>query len=195
MLRNCLRNALCTALLWLAATGVQAEESVSVCFNYSCAEEQAVVFSEQQVAQVQDVMRKAETSEQERVLLSLVLGQLYAWAGQQSPIAADRGGNFDDDEVPGRMDCIDHSTTTTRLLRMLDRRGALNFHRVLEPAWRGLFFPTHYSAQIEVIRPFMMQAETEYIQRFVVDSWFVANGEPAPVLPLDEWMEGGGPDV
>lgn len=186
----------CALMLFLAVGSARADERVDVCFNYGCASVQTVVFSESQVAWTQDVLGKAQTAGQERTLLSLVLGHLYAWAGRQSPIAADRGGNFNDDEIDGRMDCIDHSTTTTRLLRMLDRRGALNFHRVLEPAWRGVLgFPTHYSAQIEEIRPYMMPAETEHIQRFAVDSWFVDNGEPAIILPLEDWQDGGGPHV
>ena len=32
-------------------------------------------------------------------------------------------------------------------------------------------------------------------ERYVVDSWFVDNGEPAVVLPLAEWLKGGGPNV
>jgi hypothetical protein len=82
--------------------------------------------------------------------LSLAIGWLLGWAGEQTPIAADRGGNFADDGVYGRMDCIDHSTTTTRLLRLLESRRWLQFHRVLEPVRRVLYlFEFHYSAQIE----------------------------------------------
>ena len=33
------------------------------------------------------------------------------------------------------------------------------------------------------------------VPRFVVDSWFVDNGQPAVILPLAEWKEGAGPDV
>jgi len=32
-------------------------------------------------------------------------------------------------------------------------------------------------------------------ERYAVDSWFVDNGEPAVVLPLAEWLNGGGPNV
>jgi hypothetical protein len=39
---------------------------------------------------------------------------LYGWAGEQSDIH-NRGGNYADAGI-GRMDCIDHSTSTTRLL-------------------------------------------------------------------------------
>lgn len=31
--------------------------------------------------------------------------------------------------------------------------------------------------------------------RYVIDSWFVEPGEPAVVLPLDDWLDGGGPNV
>jgi hypothetical protein len=51
-----------------------------------------------------------------------------------------------------------------------------------------LYFPVHYSAVIEEL------ADGE-AARFVVDSWFVDNGQPAVILPLDEWKKGAGPDV
>ena len=182
------------ALLLFAATPVFAEESVPICFNYGCAAEQAAVFSEQQLEWLRDIMGIADNPEQERALVSLTVGRLYVWAGEQTPVAADRGGNLADDGQPGSMDCIDHSTTTTRFLRLMERHGALRFHRVLDPAKRGVVFQ-HLSAQIQEIGPELMHAETEHIQRFAVDSWYVDNGQPAIVLPLDEWKDGGGPDV
>jgi hypothetical protein len=33
------------------------------------------------------------------------------------------------------------------------------------------------------------------VARFVVDSRFVDNGQPAVILPLDEWKKGAWPDV
>ncbi len=102
-----------------------------------------------------------------------------------------RGGNYADDG-PGKMDCIDHSTSTTRLLKMLEARGNLRWHRVLEVNVRhwGFVFATHYSAVIEEIG----EGEGER-PRFAVDSWFVDNGQAAVVLPLVEWKKGAGPDV
>jgi hypothetical protein len=88
------------------------------------------------------------------------------------------------------MDCIDHSTSTTRLLKLLEARGSLRWHQVLEPEVRNwaLVFPAHWSAAIE-------EKTGGEAQRFVVDSWFVDNGQPAVILPLAEWKEGAGPDV
>ena len=141
-------------------------------------------------------------------------------AGTQTPVGADRAGNFLDAEAHGRMDCIDHSTSTTRLLELVEARGGLRFHRVVEPARRTRLILQHFSAVIEVLTVEERIARmppgealagcncTEDGQvieaadgadrpgeRYVVDSWFVDNGEPAVVLPLAEWLKGGGPNV
>ena len=111
-----------------------------------------MTYSEEQLAQVRALLGTAQTAADERQKLSLATGRLLGWAGQQTPISADRGGNWADDGVYGRMDCIDHSTTTTRLLRLLETRGWLRFHRVLEPEYRVRYlFQVHYSAQIEEV--------------------------------------------
>ena len=125
--------------------------------------------------------------------MAVVVGRLLGWAGQQSPIAADRGGNYADDAVYGRMDCIDHSTTTTRLLHLLERRGLLRFHRVLEPALRlRLVVFRHYSALIGETQD--GDGDGEARGRFVVDSWFFDNGDAAAVMPLDAWLKGESPN-
>ena len=79
----------------------------------------------------------AVNAAEERKLLGGAIGRLYGWAGEQSDIRNDRGGNYADGGVPGKMDCIDHSTSTTRLLRLLEARGDLRWHRVLEPEARN----------------------------------------------------------
>jgi hypothetical protein len=181
-------------LLMLCSVSALADERVDVCFNYGCNTEQTVVFSETRLNWTKAMLATADSPELERLLLSRVIGRLHAWAGEQTPIHADRAGNVDDEGVRGAMDCIDHSTTTTRFLRLLERRGALHFHRVLEPARRGWVFQ-HLSARIEEIGAPLMQAETEQIRRFAVDSWYVDNGRPAPIIPMELWQEGNDPDV
>jgi hypothetical protein len=181
-------------LLMFVSIGARAEEQVDVCFNYGCNAEQTVVFSEPRLNWAQAMLATAANAEGERRSLSRVIGHLHAWAGQQTPIHADRAGNLEDEGVRGAMDCIDHATTTTRFLRLLERRGALRFHRVMEPARRGLVFQ-HLAARIEEIGAPLMQAETEQIRRFAVDSWYVDNGRPAPIIPMELWQEGSDPDV
>lgn len=222
---------------------------VDVCFNYGCANQMAVTFNGSQLARVHDLLAEVSDAEAERSALARVVGLMLAYAGEQAPIGADRAGNLADEGVDGRMDCIDHSTTTTALLRLVDEQGWLRFHRVSSPERRSFVIFQHFSAVIEETAPRFelppvsvaeaaAPAEPEvpdYVApmlalcdclevladlavpsapvvaapvpvaerateahpgaRFAVDSWFVEHGEAAIVLPLEEWLKGGGPNV
>ena len=190
-------------------------ETLTVCFNYGCYAQADVSFSEVQLAEIKASLRAADAAA-EREHLARALGRLYAWAGAQSPIAADKGGNLADEAVYGRMDCIDHSLTTTRFLKMLEARGMLRYHQVEDRVLRSRFLLfQHYAAQIveheaapraqvgeAVNNPLQAVASDAYpadgarrAARFAVDSWFFDNGHPAVILPLANWMSGEGPDV
>ena len=135
--------------LLLVATAAQAGESVAFCYNYGCGVEAAVRFSDAQLIFVREQLRGAADAADERHQLALALGSLYRWAGEQLPIHADKGGDYADDGVDGRMDCIDHATTTTRLLRLIESHGWLRHHRVIEQARRTFLITQHFSAVIE----------------------------------------------
>lgn len=200
-----------------------AAAEVRICYNYGCKSEDRVRIHPATLERVGARLARARDAAEERARLADEIGRLYRVAATQTPVGADRSGNFLDQGVEGRMDCIDHSTSTTRLLTLLEERGALRFHRVLEPARRTRLILQHFSAVIEVL-PVVERidrlppgqalagcnctedgqvigesgkggGEDRARQRYVVDSWFVDNGEPAVVLPLAEWLNGGGPDV
>lgn len=180
-------KALAMMLLALLAMPAGADESVPVCFNYGCYAERPVLLSDGQLRVARDLLAGATSPEAERNLLAQVVARLYRWSAEQTPIGADRGGNLADEGRPGSMDCIDHSRTTDRFLRLLERRGWLRFHRVKPVVVRHRWIiGQHFTAVIE-------EAATGI--SFAVDSWFVDNGEPPVVLPLEEWRQGGGPDV
>ncbi|WP_347248700.1 hypothetical protein [Zoogloea sp.] len=185
-----MKFGLAGVLLWAGIA--LADEQVTVCFNYGCVARQEVTFSEARLAELAGRMKLADTPVAERAILSRVVGQLYLWAGEQSPISADRPGDFLDDGAHGMMDCIDHAETTTGFLRMMEGRGMLRFHGV-EPIRRRVrwLVTQHFSA---VIRDVGSEAP-EAGARFVVDSWFGEHGDPAVVLPLEEWLDGEGPNV
>lgn len=200
--------------------GARVGAEVSICYNYGCLREDVVHFQGATLARVGERLASARTAVEERQRLAEAVGRLYRVASTQTPVGADRAGNFLDAEAHGRMDCIDHSTSTTRLLELADARGWLRFHRVVEPARRTRLILQHFSAVIEVLT---MEERLARLppgealagcnctedglvieatdgadrpgERYVVDSWFVDNGEPAVVLPLAEWLNGGGPNV
>lgn len=219
-----------------------ADDSFRICFNYSCMTEQDVWVPGSTLDTLRQWLASAPDAAAERAVLAQAVGMLLAEAGRQTPVAADRGGNFLDQEVEGRMDCIDHSTSTTRILRMIEAHGWLRFHQVLEPVRRTRLIMQHFGAVVEEVAPprpepvrarpvavpdymAVMLAQCDCAEvmndvrrpdtsadgtqesagrpaddadagnRYVVDSWFVDNGEAAIVLPLAEWLEGGGPNV
>lgn len=177
-------------VLLLCALGVHAEQRVTVCFNYGCLAQAEVVYADRQLRELGELFASVHDATDERAAIAIAVGRLLGWAGEQTPIAADRGGNYDDDGVDGRMDCIDHSTTTTRLLQMMAAQGWLRYHRVLEPVLRLRFFVfAHYSALIEEIEATDAATPADE-NRYVVDSWFFDNGQPAVVMPLARWQAG-----
>ncbi len=181
----------CLALAGAASVGTA--ETVSVCYNYGCLAEAEAHFDEARMTQLGDLLGAARNSADERARLSLAVGWMLGWAGEQTPIWADRGGNFADQAVFGRMDCIDHSTTTTRLLQLLAARGWLRFHQVAEPVRRVRYLlQLHFSAQIqEKSAPAELDEGPMEPARYVVDSWFRDNGQPAVVMSVPEWLVGG----
>jgi len=189
-------------LLLLGPSIVRADEPVTICFNYGCLSRTEVVYSDAQLHALAIILGQASDAEQERTAIGDAVGLMLAWAGEQSPIAADRGGNNADNGVNGRMDCIDHSTTTTRLLKLIESRGWLRYHRVLDVVQRKRFLLfDHFSAQIGEVEKgaeesaAMPTGEATIQARYAVDSWFFDNGHPATVLPLDRWLAGESPDV
>lgn len=221
-----MRRWLLALALGAGCGAAPAGETVAVCYNYGCTSEAEVTVSDGRLDEIRQLLARAESPAAERALLAQSVGRLLGWAGEQSPVHNDRGGNFPDEGVDGRMDCIDHSTTTTRLLKMLERNGMLNWHRVLEPLRRTrVILFQHFSAVIEELPaprrgypplrvpdhvPLMLalcNCQSALVdvprppppadggERYVVDSWFVDNGQPAVILPLAAWLEGEGPSV
>lgn len=187
-------GALVAFLLCVGAGAVLADEKVMACFNYGCTGEGVVHLSESRLRTIGEELQGARSAAEERERLAVTIGRLYAWASEQTPIGADHAGNTADGGTYGAMDCIDHSTTTTRFLELLARRGWLRFHHVLAPARRGWIFQ-HYTAVIEENLPSALLQADPGSTRWAVDSWYAEPGQPALVLPLAEWKNYWSPDV
>lgn len=171
-------------ILW--SCSVSAEE-VAICYNYSCASQATVALSEARMREFEPLFRQLPNAAAERVAIAWAIGMFETSAGEQTPTHVDRGGNLHDDGLDGRMDCIDHAHNTTSYLRVLEARGWLKFHRVMEPAKRApLLVNDHWSAHI---------GEISSDHEFVVDSWFFDNGLPAEIYSIEDWRNGASPDV
>ncbi len=166
-------------MAWTAA----AQEAFPVCYNYDCRVQAEVSLSAAQLDRLSVLFAPVSTPPQERRAISRAMGLLAGFAAEQTPIWADRGGNYDDDGVDGRMDCIDHSINAAEYLSLFRRRGWLKFHTDLGRVRRGFIF-VHWAARLR---------ETHTGEEYAVDSWFFDNGHPAAVLPLRNWLAGADP--
>jgi hypothetical protein len=171
-------------VLWI---GPALAEEVAICYNYSCATQATVALPEARMREFEPLFRELPNAAAERVAIAWAIGMFETSAGEQTPTHRDRGGNLNDEELDGRMDCIDHSHNTTAYMRLLESRGWLKFHKVMEPVKRAPFVVIdHWSAHI---------VETQNGREFVVDSWFFDNGLPAAIYNLEEWRSGASPNV
>ncbi len=183
-----MKNKLIFLMLFLLffSSQIFADEKINICYGYGCLVQTEIVILKSELKPLIQRIQNAQNAEEERQKTAEVLGELYKIAGRQSPIWQDKAGNFNDPPF-GKMDCIDHSTTSDRFLKMLARHRAFKWHKIAKIQRRFfLIFPSHYSAA--------MQNITEN-QIFVFDSWFVEQGEAAVVLPLESWKKGEGRDV
>ena len=143
-------------------------------------------YSEEQLESLRLLLAAAGDAAAEREAVSSAIGRMYRIAGEQTPVWRDKGGNFADGGVTGQMDCVDHSTNTDGFLRLLQTRGWLRFHEVLEPVMRMRFIvAVHWTARIR-------DRGTQGI--YVVDSWYFDNGHPAAVFAVEDWLAGKDPD-
>lgn len=81
-----------------------------------------------------------------------------------------------------QLDCIDESINTSTTLHLLQGAGYLRWHKIGNPAQRGipLFFNMHFTAVL---------IENGTGNRYAVDSWFYEPGVPPAVLPLAVWRD------
>jgi hypothetical protein len=99
-------------------------------------------------------------------------------AGRHTPMHRD--GPKNQGSGNGQTDCVAESTNTTTCLRMLDERGLLLWHEVMNREFRGpLQLDTHWSAQLR---------DRTTGERYAVDSWYLENGRPPYVQLTREWL-------
>ena len=169
-----------------AVSALAHADQVTICYNYGCHAKALVDYSGEQLDYLRQLLAVAGDASAEREAISVAIGRMYAIAGEQTPVWRDKGGNYADGGENGRMDCIDHATNTDTFLRLLEARGWLRFHEVVEPLRRTRFIvAVHWAARIR---------DRGTRETYVVDSWYFDNGHPAAVFAVEDWLAGKRPD-
>lgn len=117
---------------------------------------------------------------EERHRIRQAVAEMERIAGEQTPTHYDIGRNRFPEVSLGQMDCRDESYNTTTYLRLFQEQGLLRWHEVLVPAFRApLVFDAHNAAQIR---------DRSTNVQYVVDSWFLDNGQPPYIQEVHAWL-------
>jgi len=123
---------------------------------------------------------ECQDAAEERYRIRQAVAEMERIAGEQTPTHYDVGKNRFPEVSLGQMDCRDEAYNTTTYLRLFQERGLLKWHEVLEHAFRApLVFDAHNAAQIR---------DRSTNVRYVVDSWFLDNGQLPHVQEVHAWL-------
>jgi hypothetical protein len=123
----------------------------------------------------------------ERGLTAQAIARLELASGALTGTQRDRGGTFGNVLEPGQLDCQDEALNTATYLTLLAQDQLLRFHEPDGLAHRGLFWGGGWPHSSAVL------AQRSDGQRFAVDSWFLDNGAPPFIVPLESWLDGWRP--
>ena len=192
------RNALLAGLLFTAAP-VLADvfvrddlitdpkpERFSFCYHGSCAETVVTGLEDSEWQQVREIFSARTTPDRERAAIRRAIALIEQIVGKKTGTSEDEAGTFSRLGEQGQLDCIDESTNTTFYLTMMVNDGLIRWHSVEDRAHRGLFLRgwPHTTA---VIR------DRHSGRAYAVDSWFLDNGRPPYIIPLEKWQDGWEP--
>jgi len=159
--------------------------TLRICYNWSCARRQTMTFTPNDMALLKRHMALCPgTSLHDRLQhVRIGIWQMELLAQKYQPLLAnDLAINDFDEEVEGRMDCVDNTSNTTTYLHILQDIRELAGWTVSSPKVRSHLDITavHWTAVI---------IDTESGLPWSVDSWFRPNGHLPMVMPLPSWID------
>ena len=160
------------------------QNRLKICIDFECEHKTAVRLTVDDWRQIRGFFTQAGTAQQERAQIARYIAFMEKLSGQQTPTWRDHGENDPNVDPLGQLDCIAESTNTTRYLKLLQSTGLLRHHTVGERHVRNPWWLIpHWTAVI---------VENDNGQAYAVDSWFLPNGRPPVILPLQAWLDGQG---
>lgn len=155
------------------------------CIDYHCDRLHHVQLDEAQWGHITGVLTRSNDPARERHAIRTAIALLEQHVGERTGTWRDLARNRAGAGLAGQLDCIAESRNTSTYLRLLQDHDLLRWHQVEQAEKRQRWiFSIHWTA---VIR------ETTTGQRYAVDSWYLDNGQPPYVQPLDDWRHGRKP--
>lgn len=165
----------------------------SICYGYGCRKREPVSISRKEWREATAALRpETKDSASERAAIAQSIGALEKLVGERTGTAGDIGGSFaahasDEEKLSGQLDCVDEAVNTSTYLRMMENEKLIAHHTLIGPTWRGYMVGgwPHTAAVLK---------ENDTEDYYVIDSWFLDNGNPASVVELSEWKSGWSPE-
>lgn len=177
-----MRPVLALALLLVPAAALAAPPAVTVCWDYGCDARREVVLSASAWERIRGLFSPIPADaagERRRIARAIALFERET--GQRVGTSADLGGNVAGSGRPYQMDCIDESRNTDGYLRVLEKRGLLRWHDVMDRRRRAPWLlDQHWTA--------VVRARTDGTD-WAVDSWYLDNGREPYIQRLAAWLE------
>ena len=177
-------------LTLLAAAGMPqaalADPAVRICHGFGCTLQTPVAFTARDMVALRSIVTTGRKSPE---AARAALGKAVEWFEKRvGPVVGTSGdvGGFEKYlPTPDQQDCVDESTNTTRLLKLIEGEGLLAHHTVGKTAVRGFLVDGRYPHNTAVV------IEKESGAKWAIDSWTHANGEPPDIMPLAIWLKSG----
>lgn len=158
----------------------------SICYHGTCEDVTEVQLNDEQWHSIQLQFADNHSPQQERENIRRAIARMESMVGKITGTHVDKAMTLPHLGEEGQLDCIDESINTTFYLMMMANDGLLRWHEVETRKTRG-FFLFGWPHTTAVIR------ERQSGRKFAVDSWFLDNGEPPYILPLEQWQDGWEP--
>jgi hypothetical protein len=158
----------------------------TICYHGTCQDMAQVHLEAGQWHSIQLKFTDNNSPQQERENIRRAIAHMETIVGKITGTSVDKAKTLPHLGEENQLDCIDESTNTTFYLMMMANDGLIRWHTIEDRETRGyfLFGWPHTTA---VIR------DKQSGQKYAVDSWFLDNGEPPYILPLEQWEDGWEP--
>ena len=160
--------------------------AIPICYDFGCKTRETVALSKSDWKAVSSqLIKPAATPAEERANIREAISWMELAIGRLTPTDKDLPYNlpptgYTHELFPGQLDCIDEASNTTTYLKLFEKHGLLKHHSVSEAAYRSSWFDYHWAGQIQ---------EKESGEKYVVDSWFGANGYEPIIQDTAAWSD------
>jgi hypothetical protein len=170
----------------LAEMGPPTADQMTACYGFACRLRLVIDFTPAERTLLMSILSKGKASAAEE---RKAIQQAFLWFDRR--VGSETGTNkrvayadihmFDADH---NFDCWDTTRNAQSLLLVLQEWGALRFHTVSDPRFRGNLFVGQTPHNTAVLKE-KAAAGTSWI----VDMWTTAFGQVPDVMTLDKWLD------